>query len=140
MLTALDGTKLDEYVRQPGVTILDWRHPKNTWSVACDRVLQRASDVHQDVRFGAVDVSRHPDLAVEWNVEQIPTLMGYRDGVLVFSRPGALPEQAVSALIEAMWSLDIDEVKRGMDGTRTMLAFRDGQQPLFETVSVARDA
>jgi hypothetical protein len=66
--------------------------------------------------------------------------MGYRDGTLVFSRPGPLPEAAVDGLIGAIWSLDMDEIRSGIDGQggRILITFRGDREPSFETT--ARDA
>jgi thioredoxin 1 len=116
VLTSLAGAKIDEYVHQPGVVILDWRDPKNAVSLLFDQVLDRASSAHRDVRFGTIDVSRETTVAREWQVADAPTVTAYRDGILVFSRPGPLPEAAVDGLIDAIWSLDMDEIRRGLDG------------------------
>jgi thioredoxin 1 len=134
VLTPLERSRIDEYVHQPGVAILDWRHPGNAVSLLFDQVLERASRAHEDVRFGTVDVSKDRVLAGEWDVEEAPTVMGYRDGILVFSHPGPLPDAAVDGLIDAMWSLDMDELREGIDGkgSRSVITFRDDGQPSFE--------
>jgi thioredoxin 1 len=134
VLTALERSRIDEYVQQPGVAILDWRHPGNAVSMLFDQVLERASRAHEDVRFGTVDVSTDGALAREWEVGEAPTVMGYRDGILVFSHPGPLPDAAVDGLIEALWSLDMNELRKGIDGkgSRIAITFRGGGQPSFE--------
>ena len=78
MLTPLERSRIGEYVGKPGVTILDWRHPGVPISLLFDQVLERAPHEHEDVRFGAVDVSKDRALAREWEVSAGPTVMGYR--------------------------------------------------------------
>jgi thioredoxin 1 len=136
MLKALDSAHLDGYVAEEGVTIVDWSNPKEATSRGVDRVLEHASEVHGDVRFGAVDVSREPALAREWDVEEAPTLMAYRDGVLVFSQTGPLPESAVDELIDTIWALDMDEIKRGRDGQGgpIVISYVGGESPSFEAL------
>ena len=134
MLTPLEGSRIDEFVHEPGVAILDWRHPGIPVSLVFDQVLERASSDHDDVRFGSVDVSKDHALAREWEVGEVPTVMGYRDGILVFSHAGPLPDAAVDGLVEALWSLDMDELRKGLDGqgSRIGITFRGGGQPSFE--------
>ena len=135
MLTPLEGSRIEEYVRQPGVTILDWRHPKSAVSLLFDDILERAARAHGDVRFGTVDLSKELGIAREWQVNNVPMLTAFRDGVLVFSYPGPLPEEALDALIQAIWSLDMGEVRKGVDGqgSRLLIGFRDDGGPSFET-------
>jgi thioredoxin 1 len=116
MLTPLDSAGLEAYVESPGVAIVDWQHPGSPASLVLGQILERASQAHDDVRFGTVDVSKEAGLAREWEVSETPTLSAYRDGVLVFSRPGLLPAAALEGLIDTIWALDMDEVRRGRDG------------------------
>ncbi len=139
MLTALDAAQVDDYVRQPGVAILEWRHPKSIASLLFDQILERVARAHRDVRFASIDLSKESALAEAWQVAEAPTVMAYRDGILVFSRPGPLPDDAVSGLIDAVWSLDMDEVRTGIDGHggRAVISFRADRVPAFETTAGA---
>src|SRR5215471_9555192 len=130
MLTTVESAHVEEFARQPGVVILDWRHPKSGVSLLFDQILERASEAHGDVRFGSVDLSKDDALAREWQITEVPTLMGFRDGILVFSRPGPLPDVAVNGLVDALWSLDMDEVRRGLNGrgSRIVITFRSTQE------------
>jgi len=71
---------------------------------------EKASEAHQDVVFGKVDTEAEPALAQAANITSIPTLMAFREGVLVFAQPGALPPQALEQVITAVKGLDMDEV------------------------------
>jgi thioredoxin len=70
-----------------------------------------ASGSHPDVVFGKVDTEAEQQLAGAANITSIPTLMAFRDGILVFSQPGALPPQALEQVIQGVKSLDMDEVR-----------------------------
>jgi thioredoxin 1 len=134
-LTTLDRSGLDAYVSEPGVAILDWRHPKSLASVLFDQVLAHASRAQDDVRFGTIDISQDERLAREWSIGEAPTVMAFRDGVLVFSYAGPLPDSALRALIDAIWSLDMEAVRKGVDGhgSRLPIAFHPDREPPVET-------
>lgn len=70
-----------------------------------------ASTTHPDVVFGKVDTEAEQQLAGAANITSIPTLMAFRDGILVFSQPGALPPQALEQVIQGVKALDMDEVR-----------------------------
>ena len=70
-----------------------------------------ASTTHPDVVFGKVDTEAEQQLAGAANITSIPTLMAFRDGILVFSQPGALPPQALEQVIQGVKGLDMDEVR-----------------------------
>ena len=73
---------------------------------------EAASDAHPDIAFGSVDTEAEHQLSAAAQVSSIPTLMAFREGVLVFSQPGALPPAALEQLITAVRELDMDEVHR----------------------------
>src|SRR3954449_8327076 len=70
-----------------------------------------ASATHPDVVFGKVDTEAEQQLAGAANITSIPTLMAFREGILVFSQPGALPPQGLEQVITAVKGLDMDDVK-----------------------------
>jgi thioredoxin 1 len=71
---------------------------------------EKASESHDDIVFGKVDTEAEQALARAANITSIPTLMAFREGVLVFSQPGALPPQALDQVITAVKGLDMQEV------------------------------
>jgi thioredoxin 1 len=71
---------------------------------------EKASEAHADIVFGKVDTEAERALAGAANITSIPTLMAFREGVLVFSQPGALPPQALDQVITAVKGLDMQEV------------------------------
>ncbi len=74
-------------------------------------IFETASAKHEDIVFGKVDTEAEQDLAAKFGIASIPTLMAFREGVLVFSQPGALPESSLEQVIGAVEELDMDEVR-----------------------------
>ena len=72
---------------------------------------ETASEANPDVVFGKVDTEAEQALSAAANIRSIPTLMAFRDGILVFSQPGALPPQALDQVIGAVRELDMDKVR-----------------------------
>jgi len=73
-------------------------------------VFQKASDEHPEIVFAKVDTEAERDLAAMAGITSIPTLMAFRDGILVFAQPGALPAAALSQVIEGVKGLDMADV------------------------------
>lgn len=74
-------------------------------------VFETASKSHPDIVFAKVDTEAERSLAGAAGITSIPTLMAFREGVLVFSQPGALPAAALEQVISAVRQLDMDEVR-----------------------------
>jgi len=100
-----------ETVGGDGITLIDfWA----TWCGPCRTfapVYERVSEKHPDITFAKVDTDAEQLLAGEFEIRSIPTVMAVRDGIVVFSQPGALPERALESLIEQVRALDMDEVR-----------------------------
>ena len=74
-------------------------------------IYDQASTTHADVVFGKVDTEAEQQLAGAFQITSIPTLMAFRDGVMVFNQAGALPAPALKQLIDVVEGLDMDEVR-----------------------------
>jgi thioredoxin 1 len=86
-----------------------------SWCGPCRRfapVFEQASRRHSDAVFAKVDTQAQPELAQAFAISSIPTLMIIRAGVVLYARPGALPEQALDDLISQAKALDMDEVRQ----------------------------
>lgn len=75
-------------------------------------IFEKASDEHPDIVFGKVDTEAQQELAAAFGISSIPTLMVFRDQIVLYSRPGALPAPALDDLIRQAKALDMDEVRR----------------------------
>ena len=74
-------------------------------------VFEASSEQHPDVVFGKVDTEAEQQLAAAARITSIPTLMAFRDGILVFSQPGALPAAALEQVIQGVRDLDMEDVR-----------------------------
>lgn len=77
-------------------------------------IYDQASQTHTDVVFGKVDTEAEQQLAGAFQITSIPTLMAFRENVLVFAQPGALPAAGLEQIITAVKGLDMDDVRRQM--------------------------
>jgi thioredoxin 1 len=113
----LTADNFGENIVSDGITIVDfWAE----WCGPCRQfgpIFEEASTRHPDIRFGKVDTEAQKHLANEANITSIPTLMVFREGVLLYNRPGALPGAALEELISAVRGLDMDEVRADIAAT-----------------------
>jgi thioredoxin 1 len=81
-------------------------------------VYEAAAEEHPEIVFGKVDTEAQQALAGSFSIRSIPTLMIFREGILVFSQPGALPAPALADLVDQAAALDMDEVRRQIEEQR----------------------
>ena len=74
-------------------------------------VFDKSAQAHPDIVHAKVDTETEQELAAALQIRSIPTIMAFRDGVLVFSQPGALPAVALEDLITQITALDMDDVR-----------------------------
>ena len=78
-------------------------------------VYETVSEANPDITFAKVDTEAEQGLAGYFQISSIPTLMAIRDGVVLYSQAGALPQQALENLIEAVRGVDMDEVRASLE-------------------------
>lgn len=101
-------------VTQPGIVAVDWWA---SWCGPCMRfgpIFAAAAERHTDIAFAKVDTEAHQDLMLQAGISSIPTLMVFRDGVLVFREAGALPAEALDQVLQAVRDLDMDQVREAI--------------------------
>jgi len=110
---SLPTDRFDETVMGHDIVVVDFWAP---WCGPCKSfapVFEQVSDEHPDIKFAKVNTDEESALAGHFGIRSIPTLMIFREQVIVFSQPGALPKGALDDLLRQVRELDMEEVKRG---------------------------
>ena len=100
----------NDTINNNDIVLVDWWA---SWCGPCRSfapVFQEASERHADIVFGKVDTEAQPELSAMARITSIPTIMAFREGILIFSQPGALPSASLEELIGKVRELDMAQV------------------------------
>ncbi len=107
----LTTSTFDEVVAKDGIVLVDfWAE----WCGPCKNfgpIFEASSEVKSDIVHAKVDTEAQQELGAKFGVTAIPTLMAFRDGIMVFNQAGALPAPALEQLVDAVEGLDMDDVR-----------------------------
>ena len=113
-MTAINvkGDEFEKLVLESSIVLVDfWAD----WCGPCKMfgpIFEKSSEKHGDIVFAKVDTEAERELAAAAGISSIPTLMAFRDGVLLYREAGALPENSLEELITAIRGVDMESVRK----------------------------
>ena len=108
--TEITKDSFNDTINNNDIVLVDW------WAEWCGPcrsfapVFEEASEKHADIVFGKIDTETQPELAAMARITSIPTIMAFREGILIFSQAGALPARSLEELIGKVRELDMEQV------------------------------
>ena len=108
--TEITKDTFNDTINNNNIVLVDW------WAEWCGPcrsfapVFEDASGKHPDIVFGKIDTETQPELSAMARITSIPTIMAFREGILIFSQPGALPASSLEELIGKVRELDMEQV------------------------------
>lgn len=111
-VTDITAETLRSFVEDNEIVLIDfWA----SWCGPCRYfapIFENAAALNPDVGFGKVDTEAQAELAHQFGIMSIPTLIAFRDGIIVYAQPGALPQEALDDLLDQIRALDMEEVHK----------------------------
>ncbi len=116
-MAVLEATRenIEALVEDNEIVIFDFWAP---WCAPCRQftpIFEAASEQYEDVVFSKVNTEEQREIAAHFSIRSIPTVMVFREQMLVFAQPGIIPENSFGDLIDKVKALDMEEVRRNKD-------------------------
>ena len=110
-VTQLTQKNIEETINNNDIVVIDFWAP---WCGPCQTfkpIFEEASERHADAAFASCNTEEQTELATMFQIQSIPTLVVFREGVGIFGQPGMLPAEALDELMEKVSELNMDEVR-----------------------------
>ena len=125
--TQITKETFNDTINNNNIVLVDW------WAEWCGPcrsfapVFEEASGKHPDIVFGKIDTEAQPELSAMARITSIPTIMAFREGILIFSQAGALPSASLEELIGKVRELDMEQVHAALAAEDSAGAGTGGQ-------------
>ncbi len=110
-VTQLTQTNLEDTINDNDIVVIDFWAP---WCGPCQTfkpIFEQAAEKHDDAVFASCNTEEQSELAAMFQIQSIPTLVVFREGIGIFGQPGMLPTEALDELMDKVRGLDMDEVR-----------------------------
>jgi thioredoxin 1 len=110
-VTQLTQTNLDDTINNNDIVLIDFWAP---WCGPCQTfkpIFEQAAEKHEDAVFASCNTEEQSELAAMFQIQSIPTLVVFREGIGIFGQPGMLPAEALDELMDKVRELDMEEVR-----------------------------